>query len=180
MTRLPDDMLDAARQLMVALSERGLTVVTAESCTGGLIASTLTALPGSSTVVDGGFVTYSNQAKSRFLGIDPALIAQHGAVSGAVALAMALGALSQSDADLSIAVTGIAGPGGGSPQKPVGTVHMAACLRGHAPSHRLHVFQGDRDQIRQATVVEALRLALGHTLCYLTDQDKTGYGPGSQ
>src|SRR5690606_14436144 len=125
----PSDLVDEARQLLDTMRERGLMLVTAESCTGGLISALLTEIPGSSDVLERGFVTYSNAAKASCLGIDPQLIATHGAVSEEVARAMASGALANSEADLAISVTGVAGPGGGSAEKPVGLVHFAAARK---------------------------------------------------
>lgn len=135
-----------------------LLVATAESCTGGLVAAALTAVPGSSAVVERGFVTYSNQAKAEMLGVPMALIDSHGAVSEAVARAMAEGALAHSRAHLSVAITGIAGPDGGSVDKPVGLVHFAAARRGGATIARRHVFAGDRDAVRAQSVATALAL----------------------
>lgn len=155
---IDDRTLAQAEALLAALRARGRHVATAESCTGGLIAATLTAVPGSSDVVDRGFVTYSNEAKTEMLGVDPALIEAHGAVSQRVAQAMAEGALTHSNADVSIAVTGVAGPGGGSAEKPVGTVWFGRAAR-NAPVHtERHVFPGDRAAVRAATVVRALEL----------------------
>lgn len=149
----------AAADLLEKCSSKGLKIATAESCTGGLIAACLTEIPGSSDVVERGFVTYSNVAKSEMLDVPVALIASEGAVSEAVAVAMAEGALSRSHADLSVAVTGIAGPGGGSKDKPVGLVHIAASRRAGKTLHRACEF-GDpgRDAVRQSTVLEALKL----------------------
>jgi nicotinamide-nucleotide amidase len=141
------------------LMERGLRLATAESCTGGMIAAACTDLAGSSQWLDCGFVTYSNAAKSHMLGVDPALIETHGAVSEPVARAMAFGALRHSAAQVSVAVTGIAGPSGGSPQKPVGTVWFGFSVQGLLHSESV-LFQGGRAQIRQQTVWHALtRLA---------------------
>ncbi|MCB2101332.1 MAG: CinA family protein, partial [Rhodobacterales bacterium] len=125
MTILPDDLTDLARAVIAECLADGLTVATAESCTGGLIAACLTAVPGSSSVVDRGFVTYSNTAKTQMLDVPEALLVEHGAVSAPVARAMAEGALARSGASLAVAVTGIAGPGGGTETKPVGLVHIA-------------------------------------------------------
>jgi nicotinamide-nucleotide amidase len=133
-------------------------VATAESCTGGLIAAALTAIAGSSDVVDRAFVTYSNQAKNEMLGVDLALIAAHGAVSEPVARAMAEGALARSRADVTVAVTGVAGPGGGSAEKPVGLVWFGRALRGGGTHSERHVFPGDRAAVRAATVRKALEL----------------------
>ena len=138
---------------------------TAESCTGGMIASRCTDLAGSSAWFERGFVTYANEAKAQMLGVPMAMIMAHGAVSEPVARAMALGAVYRSSAQVSVAVTGVAGPSGGSPEKPVGTVWLAWCIQGVA-SAQLHHFDGDRSQIRLATMAHALqgllqRLPLG-------------------
>lgn len=157
MSGWPADIEQKARALIAAFSERGLMVATAESCTGGLIVGALTEVSGSSSVVDRGFVTYSNDAKIQMLGVDPATLAAHGAVSRQTAVEMARGALSHSQADIAIAVTGIAGPSGGTDEKPVGLVHLAAASRGGAVRHR-EMRYGDigRDAIRLATVRTAL------------------------
>jgi nicotinamide-nucleotide amidase len=138
----------------------GLVVATAESCTGGMIAAAITDRAGSSAMFDRGFVTYSNAAKTAMLGVPEALLAAHGAVSAEVADAMARGALDHSPAHAAVAVTGIAGPAGGSPEKPVGLVYIAAGRRGSAPIVVRHVFPGDRAAVRSATVAEALRLLI--------------------
>jgi nicotinamide-nucleotide amidase len=157
-TAEPDSL---ALRLLSAFRARGLTLVTAESCTGGLIAATLTEIPGSSDVVDCGFVTYSNDAKTRMLDVAPDVIAAHGAVSEAVARAMAEGALVRSDADVSVSVTGVAGPGGGTVDKPVGLVHFAAARRSHTTIHAERRFGGiGRREIRTRSVATALKLAL--------------------
>jgi len=149
-------ILEGARALVDALRSRGWMLATAESCTGGGIAHAITAIPGSSDVLDRGFVTYSNDAKIEMLGVDAATIGRHGAVSEAVALAMADGALRASRADVAVAVTGIAGPGGGTPQKPVGTVCFAwATLDGAREARTLHL-DGDRAAVRAASVGVAL------------------------
>jgi nicotinamide-nucleotide amidase len=138
------------------LRARGWRLATAESCTGGLISAACTAVSGSSDWFDRGFVTYSNAAKSDLLGVDAALIARHGAVSEPVAVAMAEGALARSAADLAVAVTGIAGPTGGSADKPVGLVWLALARRGQvARAWRLR-FDGDRAAVRGQTVARAL------------------------
>jgi nicotinamide-nucleotide amidase len=150
------DEVNEVNVLAQALRERGWRLATAESCTGGLIAAACTALAGSSDWFDRGFVTYSNEAKTELLGVPAALIAAHGAVSEPVALAMAEGALARSAADLAVAVTGIAGPGGAVPGKPVGTVWMALARRGvPAQAQRLQL-DGDRSAVRAATVRAAL------------------------
>jgi len=157
-------MIDAATEARAAavlehLRQRGLMAATAESCTGGLVAAALTAVPGSSDVVDRGFVTYSNTAKSELLGVDPALIARHGAVSEPVARAMAEGAIARSLAGVAVAITGVAGPGGGSAAKPVGLVHLAAHRRGGETLH-LERRYGDigRGAVRAAALADALDL----------------------
>ena len=155
-----DPALEArAAAVLAHLRTRGLTVATAESCTGGLVAALLTAIPGSSDVVDRGFVTYSNAAKTAMLGVPAALIARDGAVSESVARAMAEGAVAASAADVSVALTGVAGPGGGSAAKPVGLVHLAAARRG-GPTLHLERRYGDlgRAAIREAAVRDALDL----------------------
>ena len=157
----PEDLLAEATALLAMLRAKGLKVATAESCTGGLIAGLLTEIPGSSDVVDRGFVTYSNEAKSELLGVDAALIKAVGAVSEEVARAMAEGALLHSHAQLAVAVTGIAGPGGATPGKPVGTVWLALARRGGAVQSELLTLMGDRSAVREQTVQHALARLLG-------------------
>ncbi len=153
-------MLAQAEALLAVYRARGRRLATAESCTGGLIAATLTAIAGSSDVVECGFVTYSNGAKTAMLGVPGALIARVGAVSEAVAAAMAEGALARSEADAAVAVTGVAGPGGGSAEKPVGLVWFGCARRGQ-PSHTAReIFAGDRAEVRRATVARALAMLL--------------------
>jgi nicotinamide-nucleotide amidase len=147
-----------AAETLELCRESGLTLAIAESCTGGLIAATLTDIAGSSDVVERGFVTYADQAKMDLLGVPSALIIAHGAVSEPVARAMAAGALEHSPADVAVAVTGIAGPGGATPEKPVGLVHLAALRRGRQMHHERHVFVGDRAQVRLGAVISALSL----------------------
>lgn len=118
-----------SRRVLAAARARGLTIATAESCTGGMVAMNLTAIAGSSDVFDRGFVTYSNTAKTELIGVPPRLLVAHGAVSAEVAAAMAEGSLQASGASLAVAITGVAGPGGGSAEKPVGLVHLAAASR---------------------------------------------------
>ena len=148
-----------AAALLEACRQRGILLATAESCTGGLLAATLTAIPGSSDVVDRAFVTYSNAAKSEMLGVPVWLIERHGAVSEDVARAMVGGALTHSPATLAVAITGVAGPGGGTTDKPVGLVHLAAARR-DAPvlHHRLLLGDIGRNEIRRESVVQALAL----------------------
>ena len=156
----PDDIDRLARKVVEAATARGRAIATAESCTGGLVSGALTAVAGSSAVVERGFVTYSNAAKAELLGVPAELIDRHGAVSEPVARAMAEGALVHSAAAVSVAVTGIAGPGGGSPDKPVGLVHFAAA----GPGGLIHVEHrfGDigREAVRLASVGVALDLLL--------------------
>jgi len=149
-------LMEDLNALAQGLRERGWRLATAESCTGGLIAAACTSLAGSSDWFERGFVTYSNEAKMQMLGVDASLIAQHGAVSREVACAMAQGALRHSPAEVAVAVTGIAGPGGAVPGKPVGTVWLATAVQGHAPEPWLRHLPGDRTAVREATVVEAI------------------------
>ena len=152
-------MTEQTQQLVAKLAEqlasRGAKLTTAESCTGGLIAKTLTDLAGSSVWFDRGFVTYSNEAKTEMISVPALLIEQYGAVSEPVVNAMVTGALKHSAADYAIAVTGVAGPGGGSAEKPVGTVWIGVGSR-HQLIARKYVFPGDRDTVRQATLATAL------------------------
>jgi len=156
----PEDIQTLARQVIETAAAKGLVLVTAESCTGGLVAGALTAIAGSSAVVERGFVTYSNASKTELLAVPADLIEAHGAVSEPVARAMARGALAGSGADLSVSVTGVAGPGGGTAEKPVGLVHFSA-VGPNGEIHAMHRF-GDigRDQVRLASVRVALGLLL--------------------
>jgi nicotinamide-nucleotide amidase len=150
-----------ARSLLDLCRMRKLTIATAESCTGGLIAGALTDIPGSSDVVDRGFVTYSNEAKRAMLGVDASTLATFGAVSKETATQMAVGALERAGVDLAVATTGIAGPGGAVPGKPVGLVHLAAAARDGRIVHRECRFGGiGRAAVRQRSVVEALRILM--------------------
>ena len=146
-------------QLADALRRKGWQLAAAESCTGGLVAAACTALAGSSDWFERGFVTYSNEAKTELLGVDAALIASDGAVSETVARAMVKGALQHSRATLAVAVTGIAGPGGAVPGKPVGTVWLAWGTAHQVQAERLQL-EGDRDAVRSATVAAALQRLL--------------------
>jgi nicotinamide-nucleotide amidase len=150
------DLLTRAEALLGAYRQAGLRLVTAESCTGGLVAGCLTEIAGSSDVVERGFVTYSNAAKQEVLGVPAEVIARLGAVSAEVALAMAEGALARSRAQVSVSITGIAGPGGATADKPVGLVHLASCRQGSEPLQARHVFAGDRAAVRLASVEAAL------------------------
>jgi nicotinamide-nucleotide amidase len=152
------EIREAAEHVLDLCRRRKLRIVTAESCTGGLIAAALTAIAGSSDVVDRAFVTYSNEAKREMIGVPWDAILGHGAVSEPVARAMAAGALARSNAQVAVSVTGVAGPGGGTAEKPVGLVHFAAQRMGFDAIVEQHVFPGDRDQIRRLTVVTALAM----------------------
>ena len=154
----PDDLRARAAALVDRYRAEGRRIATAESCTGGLVAALLTEIAGSSDVFDRAFVVYSNAAKAELLGVAPALLAEHGAVSAAAARAMADGALARSAASVAVAVTGIAGPGGGSAEKPVGLVHFARTARGGAAADARRVFPGDRAAVRRASVECALAL----------------------
>jgi nicotinamide-nucleotide amidase len=156
----PNASLDLARRLLAACEARGWQLATAESCTGGLIIGCLTEIPGSSSVVARGYVTYDNRAKAEMLGVPTALFERVGAVSEEVARAMAEGALDKAGVDLAIAVTGIAGPCGATPGKPVGLVHLAVAGRAGPTRHARELFPGDRAAIRLASLDAALRLAL--------------------
>ena len=172
-------LIDAARL-------RHLRIATAESCTGGLVAGALTAIAGSSEVFERGFVTYSNEAKIELLGVDPELIAEHGAVSSEVAVAMAMGALENSLADIAVAITGVAGPGGGTPDKPVGLVHMACAGVdredvdpetgldfGWCSQYEFRFGDVGRDAVRDYSVRQALRLLLDPILMQGSEPDPT-------
>jgi nicotinamide-nucleotide amidase len=154
----------AVLALAQTLRDHGLKLTTAESCTGGLIAAACTAVAGSSDWFERGFVTYSNDAKAELLGVDVAMIRAHGAVSAEIAQAMAEGALARSPADLAAAVTGIAGPGGAAPGKPVGTVWLAVARRGEATSTELLRLSGDRAAIREQTVQHALQRLIARSV----------------
>jgi len=148
---LAEDVLNACR-------DQGLKLAAAESCTGGLITGLLTAVSGSSDVVERGFVTYTNEAKHELLGVPENLFESVGAVSGEVARAMAEGALKHSSAQIAVAVTGVAGPTGGTADKPVGLVHIAVARDGAETLFEHHTFDGDRDAVREQTVWAALKL----------------------
>lgn len=152
--------LQLADAVLVRCSIHGIRLATAESCTGGLIAACLTAMPGSSAVVERGFVTYANQAKIEMLGVSAPVLEKMGAVSEDVAREMAEGTLRRAPVQAAIAVTGIAGPGGGSEAKPVGLVHIAAARTGRLTMHECHQFAGDRDAVRSAALEASLRLLL--------------------
>ncbi len=148
-----------SRSLLDLCRMRKLTIATAESCTGGLVAAALTDIPGSSDVIDRGFVTYSNQAKHQMLGVDTVTLETFGAVSKETAVAMAFGALEHADTDLAVSITGIAGPGGATPGKPVGLVHLAVAARDGRITHKECRFGAiGRSNVREASVVEALKM----------------------
>jgi nicotinamide-nucleotide amidase len=154
----PPDLTHEAEALLDLFRKRGLTLATAESCTGGLAAALLTSIAGSSDVLDRGFVTYSNSAKTEMTGVPSAVIADHGAVSEATARAMAEGAISHSAATIAVSVTGVAGPGGGTAAKPVGRVHIACARRHGTTTHvQLDLPGQSREAIRLRSVAEMLR-----------------------
>jgi len=156
---LRDDELDKRAEAVLALCrKRGWKLATAESCTGGMVTAALTAIAGSSDVVERGFVTYSNQAKTELLGVPATLIETRGAVSAETAAAMAAGALAQAPVDLAVSITGIAGPGGGSPEKPVGLVYFGIARKGGKLATERQIFAGDRSAIRRAATLRALQL----------------------
>lgn len=158
--KLPDEVASLAAETIAALRAAGITVATCESCTGGLIAGALTSISGSSDVVYGGFVTYANEAKIAMAGVPYGMLKQFGAVSKEVAMAMADGAMGAAGTHLAVAVTGIAGPDGGTSEKPVGLVHFAVATE-DGTTHLKKVFAGmDRDAVRHATVVQALKMVL--------------------
>ncbi|MGH7046843.1 MAG: CinA family protein [Stellaceae bacterium] len=152
------ETLSLAQSVLDRCRARGWRVATAESCTGGLVAAALTALAGASDVVERGFVTYSNEAKIALLGVPAAIIASHGAVSAEAAAAMAGGAVARGPVDLAVSVTGIAGPGGGSADKPVGLVHFGLARRDLSCRTERRVFAGDRTVVREAALHAALVL----------------------
>lgn len=161
MTELPADLTDLAKNVLAAARTAGKRIATAESCTGGLIGGCLTAVPGSSSVFEGGVITYSDESKVTLLGVPRDALADHGAVSDIVAAAMAEGALAACGADVAVAVTGIAGPDGGTKGKPVGLVYMALAATGQDALVKRYVFAGARTDIRRAAVGAALELLLG-------------------
>lgn len=161
-----EELITIAQQVIKEFGEAGFKIATAESCTGGLIGGCITAVGGSSAVFDRGFITYSNEAKNEALGVHPDLIKEHGAVSAQVASEMAIGAIKHSGSNAAVAVTGIAGPGGGSETKPVGLVYIAV-----ATSNEEGAFVEDfnftdmsRDEVRRETIKEALEMLLGYGL----------------
>jgi nicotinamide-nucleotide amidase len=158
MSIFSDELLSTAAQVLQQLRERHLTLTTAESCTGGLLSALLTEITGSSDVFMHGYITYANAAKTAMIGVPEALIQTHGAVSEPVAIAMAEGALNSSGASISVAITGIAGPGGASATKPVGLVHIASARAGGETLHSMQQFSGDRAAVRLQAVKAAMAL----------------------
>ncbi len=154
------EIVDLAKQLGERLAEKSMKISTAESCTGGAIAMAITEISGSSEWFECGFVTYSNQSKMQMLGVNPEFLQQYGAVSEQVAIEMVAGALQNSAADLAVAVTGIAGPGGGTEDKPVGTVYIAWGFKQQGIRCKKHVFLGNRATIRKKTIISALKSCL--------------------
>ena len=154
----PLEINSKASSILKVCKQKGITIITAESCTGGLIAGCLTEIPGSSSVIEGGFVTYSNRAKVSMLSVKLEQLDQYGAVSEEVARSMAEGALGSSKADIAVACTGVAGPGGATNTKPVGLVHLSCALRKHPTLHKRCNFSGGRSTIRLATVKAAFEL----------------------
>jgi nicotinamide-nucleotide amidase len=162
MNDLPADLVDLAKEVLTAAREKKKRIVTAESCTGGLLGGCLTAHAGSSDVVDCGFITYSNESKSRLLGVPRDAIAEFGAVSDIVASAMAEGALAQTEAQMAVSITGIAGPGGGTKEKPVGLVYLALAHVGRDALVKRYIFAGTRSDVRRAAVGAAMELLLSN------------------
>ena len=160
MTELPADLLSLAKEVLTAAKSRNKRIVTAESCTGGLLTGCLTAMAGSSQVIDCGFITYSNESKIQLLGVPSDAIKDLGAVSDVVASAMAEGALAQANANIAVSITGIAGPDGGTKEKPVGLVYMALAQTDEDAQVKRYVFAGTRTDIRRAAVGAALELVL--------------------
>lgn len=156
----PDDILELAGALVKACSEKDIMLTTAESCTGGLVSGAITEIPGASECLGGAFVTYSNYLKTKLLGVPAGMLDEFGAVSEPVARAMAEGALKAAVADIGVAVTGIAGPTGGSPEKPVGLVHFASAHRAGHNIHTHHARHYIKKPDRHAIRIEAVRIAL--------------------
>ena len=155
----PDSLLTKTEQLVQQLTASSKTITAAESCTGGLLGGLITSVAGASDVFHQGLITYSNEAKQRLLGVDEALLAKHGAVSEEVARAMAKGALASAQADIALSITGIAGPGGGSAEKPVGLVYIG-CARGEEVVVAKNIFTGNRQSVRLQSCHKAIEMAL--------------------
>lgn len=163
------DAADGARQLVEALQQSGQTIATAESCTGGLVAAAIVSVPGASLVFENGFITYSDGAKRRLLGVSEETLAVHTAVSRDTAAQMAAGCAKAGQADLSLAVTGLAGPGGGSKERPVGLVYVSSCYEGNVIVQEYH-FSGSRGEVRAQAVSAALGLGLYQLGLYRQEQ----------
>lgn len=157
-------MQDLSKKVFDILKEKGKKLATAESCTAGLLAASVTALPGASDIFERGFITYSNESKTDLLHVPAALIAAHGAVSGEVAEAMAEGVLKNSRANIAVSITGIAGPDGGSVEKPVGTVHIGYAVKNGKAGSVHNLFEGTREEIRNQSVAAALEIILENLL----------------
>lgn len=157
---MTDALAAKAEAILAACKQHGKTLATVESCTGGLLSATLTELAGSSAMFTHGYVTYSNEAKHEMVGVELRTLGQHGAVSEPVAREMAEGALRRARVDIAVSITGIAGPGGGTEKKPVGTVHFACAAKGKPTMHAHKTFNGDRSAIRTAAVDQALDMVL--------------------
>lgn len=155
------DFSGLAKAILEVCRRHSLKLATAESCTGGMVVAALTEIAGSSDVVERGFVTYSNAAKMELLGVPAELIDSHGAVSAEVAAGMAEGAVGHAPVDLAVSITGIAGPGGATPTKPVGLVYLGILRKGRAVRTERHIFPGDRKAVREASTQRALELLLG-------------------
>ncbi len=164
-----------AEAVLAACRRKGMKLATAESCTGGMVAAALTDIAGSSDVVERGFVTYSNEAKTELLGVPPALITAHGAVSAEVAEAMAEGAITRAPVELAVAITGIAGPGGGSAAKPVGLVWFGCARRGRQTVTETHIFSGNRAVVRLSATRRALELLLESAGMRIIKLDASGW-----
>lgn len=152
---LPDALTKTAEKIVELYIEKKLKLALAESCTGGLVAACITSISGASVIFDRGFVTYSNDAKQEMLGVPPLLLEQHGAVSAQCAEAMAQGAREKSKADIGLSITGVAGPGGGTPEKPVGLVYIGLSTAKETEAKRF-LFEGNRNEVRRQSIVKAL------------------------
>lgn len=152
------EIVDLAKSVIDAFCARGWRLATAESCTGGLVSAALTEIEGCSDVVDRAFITYSNAAKIELLGVPEPMILTHGAVSAEVAKAMASGAARRAGVDAALSITGLAGPSGGTAEKPVGLVHFGIARRGQGARGEHHIFPGDPDAVRRAALIRALEL----------------------
>lgn len=155
-----ENLKQKAEELLTICKTKKILVATAESCTGGMVSSAITDIPGSSEIFDRGFITYSNEAKMEMLGVQAEIIDKYGAVSKETAIAMAEGAIKKSRADISVSITGIAGPGGGSDEKPVGLIYFGFSGRKMAAKHEKHIFDGNRQQVRQKATLQAIEILI--------------------